>query len=168
MKPDNETRNAQRRVMAVFEKRPDAALGTKRAEATITGGLTCTVTEGERQAVMDMPEPLGGSEAGPSPGFHARAAVSGCIAIGLKMTAVRLGIELRSVNVVVDMDFDDSALLGMGEASAAPLRTGVTIRLDSDAERETLQALVDTALAADPYYLALRDPQIVETRIEVV
>ena len=84
------------------------------------------------------------------------------------MTAIRLGIELRSVNVVVDMDFDDSAILGMGKASAAPLRTGVTIRLDSDADRETLEALVEKALAADPYYLALRDPQIVETRIEMV
>jgi uncharacterized OsmC-like protein len=93
MKPDSEIRDAQRRVMAVFEKRPEAALGTKRAEATISGGLTCTVTEGDRRAVMDMPEPLGGSEAGPSPGFHARAAVSGCIAIGIKMTAIRLGIE---------------------------------------------------------------------------
>ena len=84
------------------------------------------------------------------------------------MTAIRLGIELRSVNVVVDMDFDDSAILGMGESSAAPLRTGVTIRLDCDADRETLEALVEKALAADPYYLALRDPQNVETRIEMV
>lgn len=167
MKTDQEIREAQERVMSVFERRPDTALDTMRAEATITQGLTCKVTEGEREFVVDMPAPLGGSELGPSPGYHARAAISGCVAIGIKMTAVRLGIELKAVTVGVDMDFDNSAMLGMGDASAAPLRTGITIRLDSDAEPDTLHALVEVALAADPYFLALRDPQMVETRIEL-
>ncbi|MDU8941871.1 OsmC family protein [Ovoidimarina sediminis] len=153
--------------MSVFHRRPEAALDTKHADARITDGLTCKVTEGDREVVIDMPEPVGGCELGPSPGFHARAAVSGCVAIGIKMTAVRLGIELRSVHVGVDMDFDDSAIFGMGDASAAPLRTRLKITLASDADRETLQGLVDTALEADPYFLALRDPQTVETVLDV-
>ena len=168
MNTDNEIREAQRRVMSVFQHRPEAAMNTMRAEATITQGLACRVTEGEREFMLDMPAPLGGNDTGPTPGYHARAAISGCVAIGIKMTAARLGIELRSLTVGVDMDFDNSAMLGMGEASAAPLRTGITIRLDSDADPDALRALVDAALEADPYYLALRDPQRVETRIEMV
>ncbi len=152
--------------MSVFHRRPEAALDTKHADARITEGLACIVTEGDREVLIDMSEPVGGSELGPSPGFHARAAISGCVAIGIKMTAVRLGIELRSVQVSVDMDFDDSALFGMGGASAAPLRTHLKITLASAADRETLQGLVDTALKADPYFLALRDPQKVETSME--
>lgn len=149
--------------MSVFHRRPEAALDTKHADARITEGLTCRVIEGDREVVLDMPEPVGGSEMGPSPGFHARAAIAGCVAIGIKMTAIRLGIELKSVQVGVDMDFDDSAIFGMGEASAAPLRTRIKITLASDADPETLRELVDTALEADPYYLALREPQVVET-----
>lgn len=167
MKSDDEIFAAQQRVMSVFHRRPEAALDTKRADARVDRGLTCTVSEGDLEVVVDMPAPVGGSEMGPTPGFHARAAVSGCVAIGIKMTAVRLGIDVRSVDVGVEMDFDDSAIFAMGEASAAPLRTRISIRLDSDAEAETLRSLVDTALQCDPYFLALRDPQTVETRIEV-
>ena len=152
--------------MSVFKRRPEAALDSKHAEARIAEGLTCKVTEGDREVVLDMSEIMGGSALGPAPGFHARAAISGCVAIGIKLTAVRLGIELRSVHVGLDMDFDDSALLGMGEASAAPLRTRIKITLASDADEETLQGLVDAALKADPYFLALRDPQKVETSLE--
>ena len=152
--------------MSVFHRRPESALDTKHADARITEGLTCKVTEGDREVLLDMSEPVGGSELGPSPGFHARAAISGCVAIGIKMTAVRLGIELHSVQVGVDMDFDDSAIFGMGEASAAPLRTHLKIKLASEANQEKLQGLVHTALEADPYFLALRDPQKIETSLE--
>ena len=167
MKSDAEIQSAQGRVMSVFRRRPDAAMDTKHSEARITEGLTCTVREGDQEVVLDMPEPIGGSGQGPSPGFHARAAVSGCVAIGIKMTAVRLGIALRSVHVGVDMDFDDSAMFGMGEASAAPLKTRIKIALDSDADEASLRKLVDTALEADPFYLALLEPQNVETFLEV-
>ena len=166
MKSDEEIRLAQERVMSVFHRRPEAAFDTKHADARISEGLTCTVTEGDREVVLDMSEPVGGSELGPSPGFHARVAIAGCVAIGIKMKAIRLGIELRSVQVGVDMDFDDSAIFGMGEASAAPLSTHLKITLASEADRETLRRLVDTALEADPYFLALRDPQKVETSLE--
>ena len=167
MNSDKEIRSAQNRVMAVYQHRPKTAFSTIHAEASVSEGLTCTVTEGERKVVLDMPEPIGGSGLGPTPGFHARAAVSGCVAIGIKMTAVRLGIELKSVNVGVAMDFDDSAMFGMGTSTAAPLKTTITIRLDSDADADTLHQLVDTTLKADTYFLALRDPQQVETIIEL-
>ena len=153
--------------MSVFRRRPEAALSTAHAKATIAQGLTCTVTDGTREVVADMPAPVGGSELGPTPGFYARAAISGCVAIGIKMTAVRLGIELKSVIVGVEMDFDESALFGMGGASAAPLKTNINIKLNSDADPEILQGLVEEALEADPYFLALRDPQNVVTHIEL-
>lgn len=165
---EEEIRRAQKRVMSVFGRRPEAALSHSQVEATVSDGLVCHVTDGEQTAVLDMPTPVGGTEAGPTPGFHARVAVSGCIAIGIKMTAVRLGVELQAVNVIVEMDFDDSALFGMGNASAAPLKSRVKIRLESNAEPDRLNDLVEIALAADPFFLALRDAQDVATQIEVV
>jgi len=167
MKSDEEIRGDQERVMSVFERRPDAALDTRHSEATITNGLMCKVTGEDRDVILDMPAPVGGSELGPTPGFHARTAIAGCIAIGIKMTAVRFGIDLKSVKVDVEMDFDDAAIFGMGEASAAPLRTRIGIRLKSDVQPEQLQELIKAALEADPYYLALRDPQNVETKFEL-
>lgn len=154
--------------MSVYHRRPEAAQSTVRADATVGEGLVCHVREADKEVVLDMPTPVGGTDTGPTPGFHARVAISGCIAIGIKMTAARLGVDVRRVNVSVDMDFDDSAMFEMGSASAAPLKTRIGIQLESGADPDRLNALVQTALAADPYFLALRDPQNVETHVEVL
>lgn len=166
MEPDNNIRTAQERIMAVFSRKPAAAQTTESARATLSEGLRCVVQEGDTQTVMDMPAGIGGSGTAAKPGVFARATVAGCVAIGVKLTAAREGVTLRSITVDITMDFDDSALFGMGTASAAPLDTRLTIRLDSDANEDQLASLVDQALSCDPYFLALRDAQSVQTQIE--
>lgn len=167
MKSDMQIREAQKRAMSVFRRRPETALDTVSAMATVTSGLTCSFKQGENSAVMDMPTTVGGDDEGPTPGFFARAAIAGCVAIGIKMTATRLGVDVKRVQVGLEMDFDNSAIFGMGEATAAPLVTRLDVILKSEASQEQLESLVKTALEADPYFLALRDPQHVETRITV-
>jgi uncharacterized OsmC-like protein len=112
---------------------------------------------------MDMGTVLGGAGVAPTPGFYFRAAVAGCAAIGIKMTAAREGMDIEAVTVDVEMDFDDSALLGMGANPASPLETRLTISLKSREDGKKLQAMVDRALAADPFFLALRDNQKITT-----
>jgi hypothetical protein len=63
------------------------------------------------------------------------------------------------------MDFDDSAMFGVGSNTAAPLETRFKIALQSAAPWEEVTAMVDRALAADPYFLALRDAQNVTARV---
>ena len=57
------------------------------------------------------------------------------------------------------MDFDDSAMFGIGENTAAPLNTRLLIKIVSEEGQEKLQNLVDRVLEMDPYFLALRDSQ---------
>ena len=64
------------------------------------------------------------------------------------------------------MDFDDGASLGLGSNTAAPMQTRLNIALKSDAPADKLNSMVDRALEADPFFLALRDPQAVVTKIE--
>jgi hypothetical protein len=75
------------------------------------------------------------------------------------MTAAREGIPLESVDVDVEMDFDDAAMFGLGDNTAAPLETRLTITLKSPALWTAVAEMARRALAADPYYLAFRDPQ---------
>ncbi len=112
---------------------------------------------------MDMGTVLGGAGIAPTPGFYFRAAIAGCAAIGIKMTAAREGMEIDAITVDIEMDFDDSALLGMGTNSAAPLETRLMISLKSHEDGEKLKAMVDRALGADPFFLALRNSQKVVT-----
>ena len=163
---DQEIRTAQEDVASSFRSDPDSAFSIIGAEASISDGLACRVTDGTNIAQVDMPVGFGGTATGPSPGFHARAAVASCIAIGIKSEAARAGLALEQVNVRVEMDFDDSAIFGMGSNTAAPLETRIAIAVKSNCSDEELSALVNEALEVDPYFLALRDPQTVTSEIE--
>ncbi len=158
-------RASQERVAEAFRRKPSVALSTAKGRASIGDGLLCHYRQDGYEAAMDMGTVLGGAGVAPTPGFYFRAAIAGCAAIGIKMTAAREGLEIGAVDVDVEMDFDDSALLGMGNNSAAPLDTRLVISIESREDDATLQAMVDRALAADPFFLALRDRQKVTTAV---
>lgn len=165
MDRDATIRAAQERAIAVFKKRPQAALSSIGASGHIGEGLRCTVRQGGHRAVMDMGTMLGGEDGEPTPGFFIRAGLVGCVAIGIKLTAAREGIALAAVDVDVDMDFDDAAMFELGSNTPAPLETRLTIRLSTDAPWDAVQAMVGRALEADPYFRALRDAQSVKTSL---
>ncbi len=168
-KPDSaeEIRAKQARVIKVFESRPEAAFSTKAASAVVGDGLRCHFTQDDETAVMDMPEIMGGTGTGPTPGFFARAGIAGCLGIGIKISAIHAGLDLKSVAVDIETDFDDGAMFGLGENSAAPLETRLAVTITSDEPEEAVRALVDRAMEQDPWFLALRDAQKVVTDVTV-
>ena len=165
MTTDEEIRTAQSKVREAYATKPDSALITSHASAEIGHGLKCVFTQGTETAVMDLPEVMGGTNKGPTPGFHARAAITGCVAIGIKMEAANQGFSIDSIHVGIEMDFDDSAALGMGSNSAAPLATRLVITVNTDHEKSDIQALVAKVLEKDTFFLALRDEQAVTAEI---
>ena len=165
MTTNEDIRTAQSKVREAYATRPDSALSTSHASAEVGDGLKCVFKQGTKTAVMDLPEVMGGTNKGPTPGFHARAAVSGCVAIGIKMEAANQGISIDSIHVGIEMDFDDSAALGMGSNSAAPLATRLVITVTTDHEESDIQALVAQVLEKDTFFLALRDAQAVTAEI---
>ena len=165
MTTNEDIRKAQSKVREGYATRPDSALSTSHASAEIGHGLTCVFKQGTETTVMDLPEVMGGTNKGPTPGFHARAAVSGCVAIGIKMEAANQGIPIDGIHVGIEMDFDDSAPLGMGSNSAAPLATRLAITVKTSHEEAEIQALVAQVLEKDTFFLALRDEQAVTAEI---
>jgi uncharacterized OsmC-like protein len=159
MDRDDAIRSAQERALSIFERKPSAALSSAKTRGRLDGGLHCTVSSGQLDVKMDMPKEFGGDGSAPTPGFFVRAGLIGCVAIGIKMTAAREGIPLESVDVDVEMDFDDRAMFGLGDNTAAPLETRLTITLKSPAPWIAVEEMARRALAADAYYLAFRDPQ---------
>jgi len=158
-------RAAQERVIAVYREKPKTAFSSAQASGHVGEGLTCRFRQGDREAIMDMSKVIGGDEKGPSPGFFIRAGLAGCVAIGIKLTATREGVAIDAIDVDLEMDFDDGAMFGVGSNTAAPLETRFKITLQSSARWEEVTAMVDRALAADPYFLALRDAQSVTARV---
>jgi len=160
-----EIRAAQEQIIAQYREKPSEAFSTSSASARIENGLTCTFRQGDREAIMDMGKALGGDDKGPSPGFFIRAGLAGCLAMGIKLTAIREAIVLDAIDVDIEMDFDDGAMFGVGNNTAAPLATRFVITLQTSAPSANVTAMVERALAADPYYLALRDAQNVTARV---
>lgn len=157
-------RNVRAKQTDVIERmRADlsAAQSTIVASGRVGDGLTCHITQGKFTAIADMGPGMGGDAEGPSPGFYARAGIVGCVAIGVKMLAAREGLVFRSVEVTVETDFDDAALMGLSPRTAAPTETRISIAIDTDADAGMVRDLTDRALSVDPWFLALRDAQVV-------
>ena len=165
MSRNDKIRIAVERVADVFRKKPAAAFNTKRATGRIEHGLICNARQDDYTATMDMPEPIGGEGSAPSPGFHIRMGLVGCVAIGIKLTAAREGVDIGVIDVDVEMDFDDAAMIGVSDNSAAPLETRITIAIESTAPWEEVTAMVGRALERDPYFIAFRDAQPMKTKL---
>jgi hypothetical protein len=119
---DGALRSAQERAISIIRRKQSAAFHSAKASGRLGEGLRCTVSSDELDVTMDMPEAFGGDGSAPSPGFFVRAGLIGCVAIGIKMTAAREGIPLEAVDVDVEMDFDEGAMFGLGDNTAAPPR----------------------------------------------
>ena len=166
MDRDSKSRKAQQQVIDLFKDDPDAALSTAKVTARIDDGLLCRVTEGDHTLAVDMPPAVGGDNSAPSPGVFARAALAGCILQVLKMTAIRKGVQLRDVELELEVDFDDRAMFGFGERSSSILQSRITLRVGCDLAQEDLEELVNESLEMDPYFLVWRDQQDVTVRTE--
>lgn len=165
---DRRIREAQLSVISRMEAAPEKARSTLRTCGEVGKGLSCRITQGKFDAVLDLGPGMGGDATGPSPGFFGRAAIAGCVAIAIKMHAAREGLRLGRVDVAVEMDFDDAALFGIGAGSAAPMETRICIDIATHADRSIVNDLVSRVLEMDPWFLALRDPQKVSSEIRTV
>jgi uncharacterized OsmC-like protein len=165
MSRNDKIRIAVERVADVFRKKPAAAFNTKRATGRIEHGLVCNARQDDYTATMDMPEPIGGDGSAPSPGFHIRMGLVGCVAVGIKLTAAREGVDVGVIDVEVEMDFDDAAMIGVSDNTAAPLETRIIIAIESTAPWAKVEAMVGRALERDPYFVAFRDAQPMKTKL---
>jgi len=161
-------RERQNGFIAKLKDDPAIGLSTTVTTGRVEEGLACTVRQGKFETVTDLGRGMGGDAAGPSPSFHARAAIVGCVAMAVKMLAAREGYAFRSVEVAVETDIDDGGLFGLAGTPAAPIETRVNIAVESDEDETVIHEIVDRALAMDIWYLALRDAQKVVPELTVI
>ena len=158
-------KSALDRMVDVYQKKPYIAQSTSAITGVVEDGLACRITDGNLTVTADLPEVMGGNDTGPTPGFYARAGLAGCVSMGIKMMGARAGHNFRSVRVHVENDFDDRAIYGLCDTTAAPVETRVGIEIDSDLDDSELRAFVEDVLEHDTWFVALRDSQSVKTQI---
>src|SRR5262245_14238821 len=85
MATQEETKMAVERTIRAMRLRPSIARYKIHSSARVGNTLKCAYTEGDWHLELDVPKAVGGDGIAPSPGVFSRAALTGCVAIGIKM-----------------------------------------------------------------------------------
>ncbi|HUS44393.1 MAG TPA: OsmC family protein [Ilumatobacteraceae bacterium] len=140
------------RLESAVTKHPSLGRDTGRSISTITDGLRCTSEEGAFRFETDLPDTMGGNGSGPAPGVLGRAALGSCLAMGYQMRAARLGVDMNSLSVEIEADFDAIGMLSIGSTARpgySEVRCHVTV-VSSAPEADILRVLDEGDLLS-PY-----------------
>ncbi len=142
---------AVERSTKALSLKPSLGLGTGVSKTRIKNGLTCEIEEGSWNFLADMPESIGGNAKGPTPGVYGRAALGSCLAIGYMMMAAKMNIPVSSLEVVVQADYDDGALLGTSDVAPGYTEVRYTVTIESEAAEKDILKMIDDADHHSPY-----------------
>ena len=151
MTPAERIRIAVDRSIKAMQLKPALGFGTRKSKTRLKDGLTCETTEGDWKFITDMPEGIGGNSNGPTPGVLGRAAFGSCLAITYMLYAAKNNIAIENLEVEVEADFDDGALLGTQDMPPGYTQVRYTVTIDSDASENEIMNLIEEADAHSPY-----------------
>ena len=144
-------KQAIERSVKALSLKPSLGQGTGISKTRIKNGLTCEIQEGNWKFFADMPESVGGNAMGPTPGVYGRAALGSCLAIGYMLQAAKMGIAIDLLEVEVQADYDDGALLGTVHTDPGYSEVRYTVSIESDATQDDIMKLLDEADKHSPY-----------------
>ncbi len=163
-----------RRIAPALERlralsgRPGFGHSTKTSASTLVGDLRCETTEGASLIESDLPTALGGDDSAPTPSALIRAALGACLAMGYRLRAAELGIELTTVRVTVE---SESELRGMLDA-AADVPPGLTalryhVEIDSPAAQRDVVRVIELGDRLSPVLDMLTRPLDIERSVAI-
>jgi uncharacterized OsmC-like protein len=144
-------REIAERHVRLLAARPERGHLSCATRARLADGLRCEIEEGPWRLAADMPAKVGGGETAPTPGVLGRAALAGCLTIGIAAWAARLGVPVDAVEVEVEADFDARGELGVEGVPPGYQQVRYTVSIDSPAPRAELDRLLAMAERHSPY-----------------
>jgi uncharacterized OsmC-like protein len=107
----------------------------------------------------DHPEIFASEDKGATPGEYVLVGLASCLTAGIAAVAEYRNIQLRSVTATIEGDIDVQGILGLDD----DVRNGfsgikVTYKIDADAKREDIEALVAQAQKRSAVYDMLTNP----------
>ncbi|KUL24128.1 OsmC family protein [Actinoplanes awajinensis] len=163
----------------VLKGTPDAAQFTWRASSKWQHGVHSTTTiekffglgqeqthKNETTFAADHPAVFAAEDNGITPIEYLLVGLAGCLTAGVASVAQNRGIQLRSVESTVEGAHDIRGILG----ADSDVRNGfndikVTFRIDADASKEDIEALVAQSQKRSAVYDALTNPTNVTVEV---
>jgi uncharacterized OsmC-like protein len=163
----------------VLKGAPEAAQFTWRASSKWQGGVHTTITvkdffglgqeqDHKQESVFeaDHPEVFAAEDNGITPIEYLLVGLASCLSAGVASVAQNRGIQLRSVEAVVEGAHDIRGILG----ADSDVRNGfnnvkVTFHVDADASKEEIEALVAQSQKRSAVFDALTNPTDVTVEV---
>ena len=163
----------------VLKGAPEAAQFTWRASAKWNSGVHSTIKVqsffglGQEQShktesvfEADHPEVFAAEDNGITPIEYLLVGLASCLSAGVASVAQNRGIQLRSVESIVEGEHDIRGILG----ADSDVRNGfndikVTFNIDADASREDIEALVAQSQKRSAVFDALTNPTNVTVEV---
>lgn len=150
-----------------FRENPQSAKATFTSSSRLGEGFRSTAKLREHTIIIDEPESLGGTDAGPNPVELILAALGSCQEITYRAYAAALDIPLAEVRVEIEGDIDLRGFFAVDES----VRAGYgairgTVYLVSDASDEDIAKLREIVNAHCPVLDIMKNP--VPVALEVV
>lgn len=105
------------------------------------------------KVAIDQPAGGGGKDEGPTPLEYYLFALGGCVATIGRVAAMQQKIELRSMKVTVEGDYNPAGLLGKPSEDRIGFKTiQISAEIDADLTQDEKQAFLDTVCARCPLH----------------
>lgn len=168
MSDTEKIKTAIERSTKALSLKPSLGWGTGISRTRIKNGLSCEIQEGNWKFLADMPESIGGSGGAPTPGVYGRAALGSCIAIGYMMRAAKMNVPVSNLEVEVQADYDDGALLGTADVAPGYSEVRYTVTIESEAGEEDILKMLDEADKHSPYLDVFSRGQNCKRQVRIV
>lgn len=121
-----------------------SSMKTVKVTAEGPDGWVVTTHSGKHISLIDQPEAMGGTDAGPSPLSYVFVALGGCLITVAKIVAGQQKINLRGVEVEVSGDLNLAVLRGQEKNERAGF-TSITanVKVDADLTKEEKEAFME-------------------------
>jgi uncharacterized OsmC-like protein len=147
----SDIKTAFERSVKALTLRPSIGRGTSVTTVRMREGLVCEISSGRWNLVADLPASSGGTASGPTPSVLGRAALGSCLAIGYQMRAAARGVAIRSLEVVVECDYDEAGLYGTADVPAGYSAVRYSVTIESDAPESEVRRVIEDADAHSPW-----------------
>lgn len=114
----------------------------------------------------DWPKDVGGADTAPSPGEAILGALAGCVGLSYVANAVNRGVEIDQLDIVIEARADLQAVFEAGNARPGLSSVKMLLKVQSDADDQTLADLGRAATQTSTVFDSLVNPVPVDLNVE--
>lgn len=137
------------RAMKLF---PDNAKKTAVTKVRLLDGVKCEIEDGGWKVYTDFNEKRGGKNEAPNPGILGRGAFGTCLLMGYVMWAAKLNLDIKSIEMNIEADFDARGEFGFDNISPGYSEIRYEIIISSNEDFKKIKSLINKSEKHSSFY----------------